>query len=584
MDERCCHRIEHWQWHLAEIGKACGLFAATVGSVLGVVGSTKEERTVTNEAASPERNGLANGPSGEAPSLRVFGNHESPAEADGTPALSWNEEEPAAKNYRALGALLANSGDLYRLPEYGSGLLLVHPDSKQTRIRTGADLAPVIVDRVVVSVYQDGKPKGSRIVAQHLNTMLRSSAFLDEFKLVDRVTATPVYLPDFTLTEPGYHDGGPGHRILYTGGPTAVKKGLDRTTAFLDVMSFASEADRTNAVAAALTVLLRNHWPGGKPIVLATATKSHSGKDTMILFASGQSRQCSISYQATDWALERAFVGAIYQDPEIGVMVIENARLDRRDRRISSAFVERFATDPEPLLFSTGTGPPARRRNDIVIAISTNYGSVSEDILNRSLPIHLNPVGDVSERVSPIGNPKLEYLPAHRDEIAAELREMIERWKSAGRPLDKAVRHPFSLWAETVGGILAVNGFRGFLANYGVRKANDDPLRHGLGLLGAAKHGEAWYRPEVWALLAVELGLVKQVIPPSDQESGESRKRGVGVVLSNHRDETFTVETDSEVLTLSLERKRGRFGEKQPHFRYRFIVLDRQDLADDCPT
>jgi hypothetical protein len=57
-----------------------------------------------------------------------------------------------------------------------------------------------------------------------------------------------------------------------------------------------------------------------------------------------------------------------------------------------------------------------------VIAISTNFGTVSEDILNRSLPIHLHPVGHIAERDSSIGNPKLEFLPKNRDEIAAELR------------------------------------------------------------------------------------------------------------------------------------------------------------------
>lgn len=494
-----------------------------------------------------------------------------------TARFEWNDEEPAAKNYRALGRLLARAGDLYRLPEYGSGLLLVHPDAKQTKIGKGADLAPVAADRVSIAVYLEGKAKGSRIPACHLSAMLRSRAFLDEFRVVDRVTAVPEYLPDFTLTKPGYSDGGPGHRVLYTGKAAPVSDSLDRVNAFLDVMAFSSESDRSNAVAAALTVLLRSHWPGGKPILLVTATKSHAGKDTVILFASGVARQCSISYQATDWALERSFVGAVGQNPELAVVVIENARLAARDKRIASAFIERIATDPEPLLFSTGTGPATRRRNDMVVAISTNYGSVSEDLLNRSLPVHLNPVGDLADRHCPIGNPKLQYLPEHREEIAAELRGMIERWKRAGRPLDHSVRHPFSLWAETIGGILAVTGFKHFLSNYGTRKVLDDPMRRGLALLGADLHGE-WHPAGKWASLAVKLGVVKQVIPPGDQDSPEGRKRGIGVVLSNHRDETFTVEAGSELLTLRLERKRGRFGEPEPHVRYRFAVIERRPI------
>ena len=122
-----------------------------------------------------------------------------------------------------------------------------------------------------------------------------------------------MYLPDFTLTVPGYNDGGSGHQILYTGGVAPISDSMDTIDAFLGVMDFETEADRTNAVAAALTVMLRNHWPGGKPIVVATATKSHAGKDTVLAFASGISGSVSISYQATNWALERNLSGYQHQ-------------------------------------------------------------------------------------------------------------------------------------------------------------------------------------------------------------------------------------------------------------------------------
>jgi len=325
--------------------------------------------------------------------------------------------------------------------------------------------------------------------------------------------------------------------------------------------------------------MLRNHWLGNKPIICVTANKSHAGKDTVIAFAAGLVGSVSISYQSTNWALERSFVGALKQSPEAGVMVVENARLERSQRFMASAFLERFATDPEPLLFSTGTGAPVRRRNDVVLAISTNFGSVSEDILNRSLPIHLSPVGDVSSRVSPIGNPRYEFLPANQYRIAAELRGMIERWKQARQPLDDEAKHPFSLWARTIGGILKANGISDFLANYGQRKAHDDPVRKGLGLLGAEKHDE-WLPATDWAALALHLGVVKMVIPESDRENDKSRARGMGVVLSAHDQEVFIVKSEDETLTLRLAKRRGRFDGSEPHRRYRFVLVGQQSLPE----
>ena len=231
-------------------------------------------------------------------------------------------------------------------------------------------------------------------------------------------------------------------------------------------------------------------------------------------------------------------------------------------------------------MFSTGTGQPVRRRNDLVLAISTNFGTASQDLLNRSLPIHLHPKGDVANRKSPIGNPKLEFLPANKEQIAAELHGMVEKWKAAGQPLDHDVRHPFGPWAKVVGGILKVSGFTDFLANYRQRRTTDDPLRHGLGLIGTAQPN-AWLRPADWARYAVDLGLVKTIIPEADRENDKSRTRGIGVVLSAHTNETFMVETEDNKLVLRLEKRRSRVDGGDPKVQYRFATVGTEPLAED---
>ena len=504
-------------------------------------------------------------------------------ESGASSVLEWNEDDLPQLNYTKLGERLALGGDIFRPEEATSGLLLVQNDGDHRRINNAKDLAAVIVDRIPLQVYSDGKPKGGRIPNYHLETMLRAEVFRSCFRTVETVSKTPRFMSDFALTRPGLNDGGTHSSVFYVGDSPTVSDTTETIDKFLDVMSFASNADRTNAVAAALTVLLRNHWTGGKPIVTVTATKSHAGKDTVLAFASNENDSVSISYQSTNWAFERSFVGALASNSDAAVVVVENARLDRRDHYLASAFLERFATDPKPLLFSTGTGAAVHRRNDVVTAISTNFGTVSEDIANRSLPIHLNPTGNVADRQSPIGNPRLEFLPQNKHRIAAELRGMVLRWKDAGMPLDDTVKHPFSPWAKTIGGILKANGYRDFLANYGKRKTTDDPLRQGVSVLGAARP-DCWLKPDELARLVVQLGLVKAIIPPADQDSGAGRVRGIGVVLSNHRDETFEVETDTHKVHLRLEKARRRWDGASPHVRYRFVTLSQSELPTDAES
>jgi hypothetical protein len=496
----------------------------------------------------------------------------------------WNEDAPQALNFMALGRRLAKVGDLYRNPQHGGGLLLASPCPAitPTPIVKGSQLAPIIVDRFLVGVIKKGKPAGSQIPTRQLDVMLASEVFLQQFPPLDAVVKTPMYLADFSLTRPGYNDGGPGQRILYVGAPAEIRRQSSAIKRFLDVMEFATAADRTNAVAAALTVMLRNFWPGAKPMFSATSTKSHGGKDTLISFACGRTPHVSISYQATDWAVEKNLAAVLQSNPDTGVVVIENARLGQREHQIQSACLERFLTDPSPVIHNTGSGDPRPRKNDVVLATSTNFGQLSTDLLNRGLRSHLAPVGDVASRKSPIGNPKLEYLPAHREQIEAELRGMIENWRDAGMPLDEDVRHPFTDWARTIGGILKVNGFEGFLTNYAQCLTELDPLRHAIGLLGALCPDE-WLPAHEWAARAEQHGVSKRIIRQVDQENSVSRARGIGVVFSAHEEETFTQDTDTETIVVRLQKRRGRFGDGRVSVRYRFETVDRQPFPIDSP-
>jgi hypothetical protein len=304
----------------------------------------------------------------------------------------------------------------------------------------------------------------------------------------------------------------------------------------------------------------------------------------VIQFACGRQHQFSVSYQATDWALERSIVGGLKLTPETGVVIVDNARLEKGARVIASAFLERIITDPNPFLFSTGTGDGVRRRNDLVVAVSTNFGQISEDLMNRALPIHLSPVGNVADRESPIGNPKLEYIPANRERFEAEGRGMILRWMREGQPLDTSVRHPFTSCTQTIGGILMVNGFEGFLGNYSVRRTADDPVRNALALM-AAERPDEYLRAGELARVVVDLSLVKVLIPEADRHSDKGRERAIGAVLSKHLDETFDVPTTDggrRSLCLKCDRRRFEPG-KEAHWRYIFKTPQSESGREDQP-
>lgn len=139
----------------------------------------------------------------------------------------------------------------------------------------------------------------------------------------------------------------------------------------------------------------------------------------------------------------------------------------------------------------------------------------------------------------------------------------------------------------TVGGILKVAGYTDFLGNLGTRKSADDPLRHGIAMIGREKNGY-WYTAADLVRCAKRLGCVKRVIPEADRENDDAMARGLGVVLTPHDGETFeyrdvnTGETAKLWLTKSDRRRWTKYDQvhrrrspspSQPHHRYLFQVL-----------
>ena len=105
----------------------------------------------------------------------------------------------------------------FRRPGSLGGLVHVDSVGDVVEITKGGDLMPIIVDRIDVVVLKGGKSIGCDIPTNHLNAMLKSRVFLNEFPEVDLVSVDPVYLSDFRLSFPGYNDGPPGFRVMYCG-------------------------------------------------------------------------------------------------------------------------------------------------------------------------------------------------------------------------------------------------------------------------------------------------------------------------------------------------------------------------------
>lgn len=478
---------------------------------------------------------------------------------------------------RLLGKRLADTGELFLKP--GTGILQLAVGAAARHITKSDQLEGFIRSRIPVIRLDNGTEVGVTVPATDLKIMLSSEELMSQLPVVDRVTSVATYTSDWVLTRPGYNDGPAGERCFYTGVAVEPKLTPMRIREFLSAMKFKSEADATNAVALALTCLLRFMWPGKKPFGAVTANKSHAGKDTVVDFAAGRAKRVEISWHFADWANQNEAVAAL-KDPEVGVLTLGNIRSGAGV--IESAFIERTVTSPDVLCQSSKMGGAGFKRDgDFVVAATANNGRFSPDLANRALPIHLEVIGDIAKRDLSIGNPRHEFLPKYQEEIEAELCGLVEKWKSAGSPKDASVKHPMTEWARTIGGILKANGFVGFLGNWSFQRDANDVERESLAIIAdALPHGE-WLRVAEIRRAAEDQGVVGSLMGKRHRESEKSIERQLGVLLSSHQDETLTLITDDSVASYVISKARKNL-EGQLATAYKFEAVARESAALPC--
>jgi hypothetical protein len=482
--------------------------------------------------------------------------------------FTWDEDQPPGPQTHNLCKLLARSKELYRGAD--GELLWFIPGKKPLKINNAVELEGFIRYKFKIQVISGGQHSGFVIPSSHLKVLLKTGALQEMLPVVDLVTDVPTYNSEMRITRPGYNDGPEGQRFYYTGEAVAPKPEPTRIRAFLSAMSFKDkEADATNLVGLALTLLFRHMFPGAKPFAVVTANRSHAGKDTALDFAAGRTLRREISYSPADWPMQNEAVSAL-SNPAVGFLTIGNIRAG--SRVIESSFIERLVTDPKPLLQSSRRSGDGFERMSFIVGSSANQGRFSTDLMNRSLPIRLELVGSLEDRQTPLGDLRHEYLPAHRLEIEAELCGMIENWKAQGSPLDESVRHPMKQWAQTIGGILKSNGFKGFLSNWGHERSAQDRISEALGMLAHAmqKPEPKWYRVSEIVKAAVDEHLISDLIGSKHGSHAKAMERELGVLLSGLRDETLHFETEEEgILSYRIRRNRLRV-DGQPATVYQF--------------
>jgi hypothetical protein len=320
-----------------------------------------------------------------------------------------------------------------------------------------------------------GEPLWFPPPAAFLAVLLNAEPLARQLPRISLYSRRPLFGPDYELLNPGYH-GSPGYLIHGTEiepdmtPPTSANDPIERLPrhlrALLSGFCFSGPADVANTLAFALTGVLSNHFlDGGKPLALVDGNQPGVGKTLLmrsigVVTDGGDPRL--IHYTADDEELQKRICATLRPGTQ-SMIIVDNAK-SSTGTPVSSPALEANSVAPEISLRILGVSQNYTRPNDCLWTVTMNQTRVSPDLVSRGLPIRLAYTGDPGKRKFGRADP-IRYAREHRTEILAELFGFVARWNQAGRPRGDQT-HRLHEWASLLGGIMNVNGFPEFLANY----------------------------------------------------------------------------------------------------------------------
>lgn len=474
--------------------------------------------------------------------------------------IDWSPERPFETKYNDLFQYLKDQKIVYQL-----GNISTFFHNNKAYPMPGIDqfrglIANYIEFVVNYSGSGTGESRKKHVLpsSAEISTFTNNPSIMERFDKVDIVVDTPVYDNNFNLASPGYNKNS---KIYSLSNRIKSAKNTEHLDKLQKDICFADDGSATNRIGFLLASLFPLLFTGKKPIEIWEGNQQSIGKSwavqTDCIIRNGDSSP-TITYTPDDGELEKNFAATILGGSND--IVIDNAKTSKRHPVISSPVLERSITDRILSYRILGQSKKVERLNTVSYILTANDLKLSNDLITRSIMVKLHYEGDPAKRKFGIQNP-LEYARKHRKQILAELIGMVGRWIAEGQPL-AMIEYRFPEFAQIIGGILEVNGYRGFLEN--VKQSSQEMSSEYADLEALfSKNPALQGKPSVFASHAKEESLfVEELNSTSKSVLGRKMKN----ILSRYVGRDFQLEDGSKAVltkTYNSNTKNNEFAVKR---------------------
>lgn len=359
----------------------------------------------------------------------------------------------------------------------------------------------------------------------------------DGVKDLKTLVPYPVYGPDWKLSEPGWNENG-----IFYDQPWELEGLVPETdigvihrvlTDLLADFPFKSQADWENFVGLMLTPLVAHAIDGNRPLHLIGASLERTGKTKLAEEVVGGVilGRPTPAMQVSDREDERR--------KSLFAMLLDGdtiCHLDNMPAFVDSASLSSLLTASTYTDRILGRSERPKLQNAMTVVASGNNVEATGELVKRCVPIILQPKDARPEGRRDFKHPDLRvYVKQVRRRVLACLLGLIENWLQTGRSLHPHSLGSFEAWSRTVGGILALNGYKQWRANESEWRKSSDPRGQETEAFidtWQARYGYTEQTVGVLCDMAIEAGLFADVRAKSES----ARPQAMGYKLRRLRD------------------------------------------------
>jgi len=254
-------------------------------------------------------------------------------------------------------------------------------------------------------------------------------------------------------------------RLLETPSPADAQAATLVLSAVFEEFPFADDASRTNAIAAILTVVLQPTITGPVPLALIDKPQAGTGATLLaeVIALIGTGRTGSVLNVPEDDAAWRKLITSALSAGRT-VAIIDNIETKLHAPALAAALTAKHWEDRV-----LGKNELVTLPHRMVWLATGNNIQLGGDLPRRCYWIRMDAHVARPWQREGFRHPNLlDWVKQTRGQILAAALTLTQAWKQAGKPKPGAtvpVMGGFGDWRNTIGGILAVAGITGFLAN-----------------------------------------------------------------------------------------------------------------------